>query len=555
MSKETDIERLSQAKNIEKLCSTPPATEFMTVYWSETTANHRHGIFCALIPSKDIESCLDDVSWSLGHGDGLPGANLHYENGEKVATYYRFGFNRGIEPLVIDREFYGMRPDYKEISEEFRLFHHLFHDVKENKYIKISDSGAEDVVAIVEPNRIQIRVKEVRQFLAIKEMHLAIQFDFVEYSKLTLQDLALDLEPADTRTDNSCYCLSYGDGGGLCGYKGFSRLCGKYLIPPVTKAKSGFWGFAEDAEEKCVDFIIGVDDNGEEILNTCDHKSLANNFGANPGAPHYLTPVHFRKSVLDKYHGLSSKFSVEDSYLHCGHLWGMQMDNHHADKVCAWLGDLGRDLPYEEQLHWRSHNIAPVGSVSEVYFKRQIMAQFADSDQPEHIFKYNYGKLHEACLRHLEWQLLLPLAKEDQHYLAAIRIPTTEEQRDFDELILALTKIIVDSLNEKKLNALIPTDEQGEIKGSISRLENALKTCQINDHEEHIQFLRILQNLRSSGTAHRKGSNYKKIAEEIGVNNSSLSEVFTGILTKANNLLEFLKDSVSKLKSVDKRCK
>lgn len=551
MSKDADIERLSQAKNLKGLLSKVPATEMLTVYWSETTPTHRHGIYCALIPSSDIKTCLDDVSWSLHHGDGLPGANLHYVDGKQVATYYRYGFNRGVEPLVIDREFHGVRPDYKEISEEFRLFHRLFHDPKENKYIKISDSGTEEVVAIVESNRVQIRVKEIRQFLAIKEMHLAIQFDYVEYSKLTLEDLGQEHDATYTKQDTACWCLSYSDGGGMLDVNAFSRLCGKHLITPVPKEKSGFWGFAEEAEEKCVDFIIGVDDNGDEILHTCDHKSLANNFGANPGAPHYLTAVHFKKAVLDKYHGLSSKFSVDDSCLWCGHLWCMQMDNHHADKVCAWLGDLGRDLPYEEQLHWRSYNIAPAGTVSDVYFKRQIMAEFADSDQPEHIFKNNYRKLHEACIQHLDWQLLLPLEKADRHYLAAIRIPTTEEQSDFDELILALTKILVDSLNEKKLNTLIPQLDRGNIKGSISRLEHALKACQVNEYEKHIQYLRNLQNLRSAGTAHRKGSNYKNIAEELGINDTSLNEVFTGILTKANALLLFLSNAAQCLERSD----
>ncbi len=83
-----------------------------------------------------------------------------------------------------------------------------------------------------------------------------------------------------------------------------------------------------------------------------------------------MTPVHFDKKVLDKYYGQPSKYSVEDSYLRCASLWGLQMDNHHNNKVCVWLGDLGRDLPYQEQLHWRSHNIPPEGGVSKTYFKK-----------------------------------------------------------------------------------------------------------------------------------------------------------------------------------------
>jgi hypothetical protein len=121
-----------------------------------------------------------------------------------------------------------------------------------------------------------------------------------------------------------------------------------------------------------------------------------------------------------------------------------------------------------------------------------------------------------------------------------IRIPATEEQSDFDELILALTKILVDSLNEKQLNKLIPAEDRPNIKGSIGRLEKFLQVLNINDHEEHIGFLRKLQNLRSSGAAHRKGSGYQKIASEFGITSSSLIAVFEEILRKANDSLEFL---------------
>ncbi len=438
-----------------------------------------------------------------------------------------------------------MRPDYQEISEEFRHFHRLYHEQRDNKFYKIDDGGTEHLVAIIEPDRIQIRVKEIRQFLAIKEMHLAIFFDYVEYSRLGLDEFELAERINERNGDSECWCLSYGDSHGMCGFHAFSRLCGKRFIAPVPKEKSGMWGFAEKEQDQYADFIIGSDDNGDGIIHTSDPAKLANNFGANKGAPNYLTAVHFRKSVLDKYYNLPGKFSVEDSYLRCGSLWGLQMDNHHGDKVCAWLGDLGRDLPYEEQLHWRSHNIEPVGEVSDVYFKRQIMAVATDSEQPEHIFKSEYSDLLRTSSSALGWRILLPLTEGDKHHLKSLRIPASDEQCDFDGLTLALTKILVDSLNEKQLNKFIPNEDRGVIKGSISRLEKALDECGVTGYQEHVGFLRKLQNLRSTGVAHRKGSKYEKIAEEFGIENKNLSAVFEEILVKAAAVLRFLKETIS----------
>ena len=93
------------------------------------------------------------------------------------------------------------------------------------------------------------------------------------------------------------------------------------------------------------------------------------------------------------------------------------MDNHHDDRVVAWLGDLGRDLPYEEQLHWRSYNIPPTGGPSETFIKRQLLAEFAKSERPEHLFPQQYKKLKDLCDKSLGLAvLLLPLAAQDAHH-------------------------------------------------------------------------------------------------------------------------------------------
>ena len=539
MSIDTDRDRLSQAQMLKWLQRDLQMTDMITIYLSDNESPHNHGIYCTLIPSNQIEQVLSSPTWNLMHGQGIPGAIEYYEGGEKRVKYLRYGDDDGIEPLIIDRGFSGMRNDYKEISEEFRLFHRLYHDRKLDQYIKIDDAGNEHLVALVEPNRIQIRLKEIRQFLSIKEMHLSIQFDCRELSKHSLEELGLKKGGEDQHEELICWGHYYGDFGGFSSHQAFSRLLGKRLITPLPKSKSGFWGFSEKPKKKCVEFIIDIDESGEEITYTSDPDDLANNFGANPDAPHYLTPVHFRKQVLDKYYQQPGKYAVEDSILRCGYLWSMDLDNHHDEKVCAWLGDLGRDLPYEEQLHWRAHNIPPEGDVSNTYFQRQILAEFTDSDRPEHLFGQRYHDLQKACDEYLGWQLLLPLGTDDEHHFQCLRIPSTDEQRDFDELILGLTKILIDSLNEKNLNKLIPAEQRANLRGSIVRLEAALSACEVEDAADHLAFLRKLQNLRSSSAAHRKGSNYRRIASEFGVESQSLRSVFTGILWQALAVLDY----------------
>ena len=535
MSIKSDRERLSQAKRLEWFQSDFRMTEMIDVCFSSHRSDNSDsassiGIYCALIPLDGIGRALSSPGWNLHWGNGMPDASVSYEGGEEKVEYLRYGAYNGIEPLVFCRDFYYKKYNgYMEICEEFRLFHKLYHDKKTDKYIKIDDEGEEHTVAVVKPDCVQIRLKEIRQFLAIKEMYLSIQFDCEERSTYSLKELGF--EQGETHQQNSfmCWCHSYGDWD-PSEYKSLSRLVGKRLIEPLPKSKSGLWGFAEEPQKKYIEFIIDVNENGDEITHTSDPDALAGYFGA---------PVHFRKQVLEKYYQEPSKYSVEDSALSCGHLWGLNIDNHHDDKVCVWLSDIGRYLPYTEQLHWRAHNIPPEGGVSKTYFKRQILAEWTDSDRPEHLFIQRYQDLQEVCKEYLGWQLLLPLETSDEHHFQGLRIPATDEQRDFDALVLSLTKILVDSLNEKRLNTLIPDDQRAELKGSIARLEAALNSCNAEGAADCVSFLRKLQSLRSSSAAHRKGRSSRRIAKDFGVESQSLRDVFTKILWQALDVLTY----------------
>lgn len=534
MSIESERERLSQAKTLEWLRRDLKLTDMVPVYL--IGENSSDSIYSVLVPCGRISDALSDSYWDFTPEDSVPFVDAVYEGGNKRAKYFRHGMIYGIEPLVIDRNFSGLRNGYMEICEEFRLFHNLYHDSKKNEYIKFDDAGDEDTVIVVESNCIRIRLKELRQFLAIKEMYLSIQFDRVEHSTHSLKDLGLKESGSNHREGLIGWSLVYGGGN-----RAFSRVVGKRLVEPLPKSESGFREFAVESEQRFVDFVIGIDDGGGEITYSCNPDSLANFFGANPEAPNYLTPVHFRKEVLDKYYQKPGKYTVGDSLLCCGDLWFLDIDNHHGDKVCVWLGRIGDNLPYKEQLHWRAHNVAPEGGISETYFQRQFQQRPMDTDQADLLFKRRYHELRKACKDHLGWQLLQPLRRDDEHHFQSLRIPATDEQRDFDELVLSLTKILIDSLHVRRLNSLLSEElKEGLEKGSIAPFEAVLASRNVEGAAKHIAFLRNLQNLRSSSSAHRKGRKYKKIAKQFNIEGQNLRDVFAGILWQALDFLSFL---------------
>ncbi len=534
MNIESERERLSQKKILEYLRRELKPTDMVTV---SLIGGEASSIYCTLIPLVQIDQVRSKLHWEFQPGEGIPGSTIVDTGGEERAKYLRFGVDNGTEPLVIDRRFWGLRDDYQEISEEFRHFHNLYHDKQREQYIRFDDEGTEEIVAIVEQERIQIRLKEIRQFLAIKEMFLWIQFDFTKFSDHSLEELG-PVECSGVQQEGlTTWDLDYGSAGS----RAFSRFQGKQLVKPLPKSKSGFKDFVEKSERKYAEFIIDVDENGDEITHTSDPSLLANLFGANLEAPLFLTPVYFRKQVLEKYYQQPSKYSIEDSTLRCGGLWGLSIDNHHSDKICAWLGNLGRHLPYREQLHWQTYNTPPAGGVSKTFFRRQVLGQWAATDQPDLLFRERYQELKEEGISHLGWHILKPLTSGDEHHFQALRVPATDEQRDFDELVLSLTKILIDSLHVKRLNSLL-SDEQkeGVGEGGIARLEAVLASRNVEGAAEHIAFLRKLQSLRSSSVAHRKGSKYRKIAKQFNIEDQNLRDVFVGILWQAIDFINFL---------------
>jgi hypothetical protein len=166
---------------------------------------------------------------------------------------------------------------------------------------------------------------------------------------------------------------------------------------PPDRSECGIWPF--EAVKEYLSFIIDEDVRGRPVEHSCNPALLANNFGANPGAPHYLTPVFFQREVLRKYYENSNQYEIEDGSVECTGMWHLRADNNHADHVVVFLGDLGRDLPTSEQRHWRHHNVLPEDrELSETAIRRSFLGEWADAELPDFLFKHAYAAANEAWL-------------------------------------------------------------------------------------------------------------------------------------------------------------
>jgi hypothetical protein len=485
-----------------------------------------------LIPSSDAKEALNDPTWDLSIGSGFPCVGYHYENGQEVWSYYRFS-DRDVEPLVFWRNFHNIKDAYWEISEEFRHYFNLYEDKKNNKFLFIDDNGDEQEVVIIEKDNIRIRSKYLKEFLAVKKMDLTLFFDYNRFSTETMAEQGMKEYSRHVKRRNWCYSIGARDWTHFDDKtKSQGWLMGKKLIHGLTNFRPRLIDRKDRKYEK---FIIGLDKNGKEITFTCNEDKLPNFFGKNKGAPNYLTPVFFKKEVLAKYYHEPTKYAVYDGCLFCGGLWSLRMDNNHPEHVVVFLGDLGH-LTYREQVYWKHYNIAKKGKLSYTAWMRDFKAEFADPEQSDLFLKQRFTDFQEKWKKRFGWYLFLPLSKDDEYHFRTLRIPLTNEQSEFDEQVLSLTKMLIDSLNEKQLTrGMVPSkDAKGIDKLEVFLQSKGVKILGM------IEFLRDLQDLRSSGVAHLKGERYSKIKKAFGIEEKELHDVFDDICLGAIRTLNSL---------------
>jgi len=520
--------------------------EWITVYSNGNNSKEESsGFYSAIIPIDKISESLEDTSWDFHIGDGFPGFSFQFIDGKEIGTYSRCSED-GVEPLAIRRSFSSMKEGYWEILEEFRYYFNLYEDRVNKKYVFIDENGDDEDVVLISDTEVKIKAKQIKIFLAVKKMCLALFFDFNRFSEKTIEQLGIKECHDNKKGEDFVYSIgarNWTHSGDEIKSQGF--LMGKKLIfglenfKPTCLDKTG---------KVYLDFIIGIDDNGKEILHTCDESKLANYFGKNPGSPQFITPILFKKEVLGKYYSQPEKYTVEDGLVSCG-MWSLRIDNNHSDFIMAFLGDLGH-LPHKEQMHWRSCNLATKGKMSHVAWKRGFEAQFADPEQSDLFFKYKFEIFQKKWEKEYGWKLFLPLNKDDFHHLKTLRIPLTNEQKEFDEQVLSLTKIFIDSLNEKELGQCIGS-EKHNLKG-IDKFEAFILAKGIK-FKGMIEFLRNLQEIRSSGVAHRKGTKYKKVAKYFSIGEKDLSKVFDDILIRCIWALNSLENHLLKDKNISEK--
>lgn len=528
--------------------------KFIESGWITVSAECLHS---ALVSDEKLSDALSRYEWDLRKGSN--GVSEIWSDGKWSFCHDDIDV---LEPFVLYRSANYDIDNYVELSQDFRVLlnmHDRYISPTEHCFVVDNENGDWEKVAEIKGETIRIKLTSLRKYLALRRMNLLLFFDEMRFSQQSFKELGLTpVMNQIVKDDDYIYNYSSLVDCHADGNKSGGWIMGKCVLRYREKDYNRD-SFDQD-DKQYAEFIYDYDDEGEPMSHSCKKETLSNYFVANGDNPLEMTPIFFKKEVLDKYYSNPNKYTVSDGAVGCEGSWSLYIDNDHRNYVIVPLVYLG-NLDYSEQLYWKGYNVSPERDMgfSKIAYKRWIEGNFCDPMFPDLQFKYRFKQFNKRWEKQFGWPLFLPLIDEDEHRYKTLHCLTTENNHsDFDEQILSMTKLVVDSLNQKCL--------QSEIDDSNTEVESFLKERKVTSSLElkagidkfqafifskgmkcpdMVNFLRKVQSLRSNSVAHRKSNKRKDLAklyEYFKLDELSEQQVLEDIFVKMIKTLDTLEN-------------
>jgi hypothetical protein len=382
--------------------------------------------------------------------------------------------------------------------------------------------------------KIEVRALEFRQFLAAHGRSSVLQIDHVPWA---------DLEEFRRVDDEYCnewahftFCALH-DPSPFGGKPAFSRLLGRYVVHGLRNSRVP--RFEEwDQEHDYPAFIYGIDGGtGQLLSHTCDPAQLGSYFDEDGARLHYLTPVYFKREVLQPYAAEPGKYALSATRLSCLHLWGIDISFNSVGLVEVYLGDLGEKLPAVEWGHWKSYNVPPRGEMDEGRFRRDFLNQPANSKDPAGDLRRARARAAEVSENLLGSPIWRSLPADALAEFESLVGPLSDDPAALGPVLLIITKALVDGINPGPLKTFLGSHEAGE--QSLSLLDRFASA--LGGSPELTSVFRQLQGFRSrGGIAHLAGSGRARAAADLGVAGLPNWEAFESVVTRLTKSLTAL---------------
>lgn len=433
---------------ISFLKENPKHQEFVLYASNVHTFLHAVVVPNALLNPPDVEDlmawgCNADSSWGIWTQFTTPpkiGIAPPLERAGKTLSHG--------EQLVFARSFDGRlrNKSYFEILQKFAHFFDLHFLSERDAYCHLDGRGdIEDVIRIVRVPRnkddwytstmISVKREVLDDYLLLTDCSVVRTFDFTRYHPKSFGGWSESPVPQETREDGLFFRSGLEQG-----HAAYIR--GVQIVGPLSTRDDllNRHTFTRDEKREYASFIA-QDWRHRVIREISTAPGATANYFVKSDLPFEVSPAFFRPEVLLKYKADAEKYRLTDRSISCRGAWYLKTyDINDAGQVHTYICYL-RDLPYDEQLHWKSHNERPKAAISKRALANDFEGQVYDGYDPLRSLKRMLEKLKD---RGAPWWTL-----RSDDLMDRVHYPVTTSADEWADEILRLDQLLVEGFEEK----------------------------------------------------------------------------------------------------------
>ena len=247
--------------------------------------------------------------------------------------------------------------------------------------------------------------------------------------------------------------------------------------------------------------------------------------------PFELSPAFFHPEVLLKYKGDRDKYIIDERNIICRGGWMLRgFDVNGAGQVHAYICDL-RELPYEEQLYWKSFNEAPKGGISARAFTNDFEAKWEDTSDPLSKIKSIVQQWKDKTVTW--WRL------PDHRLADRVNTPRTSSRDEWGTAFKELSKLIVECFHIGGIRSELDRSNIEWVKNekSLVLLERVVG--------RRLDSLRLVQRIRSKVDAHIGGDEAESLSTEALKKHGSYASHFDHVCRQVIDELKLIEQAFS----------
>jgi hypothetical protein len=453
------------------------------------------------------------------------------------------------EQLVFSRNFEGRTGDkhYYEASQKFAQVSGLHFLESRKAYCRLDKHGdVEDVIRIVEiPGKgqefglkiVTIQRAVLDEYLALTDSAIVRTFDFTRYRSSQFGGWSNRGDVRFASHDDLSY-RSHVEAGHASYLRGFQIVRCSTSKESIIKRHDP----SVDEGKQYASFLTHDWKNAAISEISCAPGFTANYF-TKSDLPFELSPAFFRPEVLSKYKADSEKYRLEDRSISCRGTWHLQSyDINDAGQVHTYLVYL-RSLPFDEQLHWKSHNERPKGPIAKRAFTTDFEGNWFSEYDPLSSLKQ---KIRE--LDHLQvawWTLKSEKTLNQTHY------PVTASADEWASEIMQLDQLVVEGFEAKSLRNTAKS--LGRLPDPNFASVKLVEECLIGlgfsepDAASIVAPLKTVHALRTKLKGHASGNEAETIKQQILGEHRNYKEHFRALCAQCDESIQMITEALKKL--------